>query len=106
MKRTAIALLAAAFWAAVPLPAAAQGAACGPRQAVLDGITGPPHHEVPMVELSVNGTEAAKLLLYTNLATGTWTLIGFPQPLIACLMAAGKNIKILPGVPKPETPET
>ncbi len=78
---------------------------CGPRANILAEITGPKYLEVPMIELDVDGTESKKLTLYSNYAKSTWTLIGYPRPGIACIVAGGKAI-LIPEMAKPDEKKT
>lgn len=86
---------------ALLIPTAVQAQAppaCGPRDKVIAVIAGPKYSEQPMLELgNVDGTSV--MHLYGNTATGTWTLVVYPQPGLACLIATGKSIEPMGGKP-------
>lgn len=77
--------------------AKAAGQPCGDRARMLAVITGTNWLEVPMVEFAAEpGATTATFVLYANLTRGTWTVVRFPAPAVACFVAAGKSIRILP----------
>ena len=78
--------------ALIAAPAKAQQPMCGPRLEVLAALTGARYSEAPMIELE---NSQMTLHVYVNPATGTWTMIGLPGPQIACIVAAGKKMKML-----------
>ncbi len=95
-----IRLLAVAALMLMTTPAMAQQL-CATKDKVIAQLTGK-HGEAPMLELgSADRTEVWQL--YANLKTGTWSLIGFPSPTVACFIDSGKSIepmgKIVPGQP-------
>lgn len=73
--------------------------ACAPREQVINELTGKKYNEMPMIEL--DGTPTGTILhLYGNLETGTWTFVGFPNPVMACIFGTGKRMKVLkPTIP-------
>ena len=84
-------LLAVLAIVALAVPAQAQQG-CGPAAGLLEILTGPKYREAPFLTL---GGERGPFRLFVNLATQTWTLVGFPaaQPNVACIIAGGKGIE-------------
>ena len=81
--------------------ASAQQPPCGPRDNIIGLLTSAKYGELPMLELgSLDGSSV--MHLYSNMTTGTWSLVVFPQPGIACLIATGKSIEPMGEAPKPE----
>jgi len=82
-------------------PAIAQPMLCGPKDKVIDGLA-EKHGETGMIELG-NSDGTAVWSLYANIKTGTWSLIGFPSPTVACFIGSGKSIAVIkkkvPGEP-------
>lgn len=95
----AVALMLAAMAMLAAVPAHAQTVPCYPREQVAAYLTGEKYTEQAMLELS--GTPSGLVLqVYGNLMTGTWTIVGLPNPLMACVLEGGKKIKVLkPTVP-------
>lgn len=82
---------------ATAIPAQAQPS-CGPREQVLQMLTGDKYAERGMLELS--SEDGLRVIhLYGNPTTGTWSLVNFPQPAIACIFAIGKGIEPMSGKP-------
>lgn len=93
--------VAALIALAVPAHSQTPAPPCAPREEVLSYLTGEKYNEQAMIEL--NGTPTGTVLhLYGNLATGTWTFVGFPNPVLACIFGTGKKMKLL----KPTIPGT
>lgn len=67
---------------------------CAPREQVLAAITGEKYGEQPMVELEGMQTGGV-MQLYGNPVTGTWTVVGYPNPVTACILATGKKMRML-----------
>ncbi len=83
------------------VPALAQQIACAPKDKLIKQLT-EKYSEAPTLELgSTDGTSVWQL--YANFKTGTWSLIGFPSPTVACFVGSGKSIEpmgsSIPGLP-------
>jgi len=93
--------LAILLFLALATSAMAQPMACGPKDKVINGLA-EKHGETGMIELG-NSDGTAVWHLYANAKTGTWSLIGFPSPAVACFIGSGKSIEpmgsSIPGQP-------
>lgn len=83
--------------------ASAQPPKCGPRAQIESYLSGAKYGERPLLELG-NNDGSNVMHLYGNTATGTWSLLVFPQPGIACLVMTGKSIEPMGGAALPENP--
>ena len=75
---------------------------CGPSDQIIAMLTGAKYGERHFLELG-NDDGTRVMHIYANTATGTWSLVGYPQPGIACVYATGKSIEPMGSKP-PEPP--
>lgn len=68
---------------------------CGPKVDIIKHITGAQFHEIGFIELGM--PDGSVMQLYSNLMTGTWTLLIYPQPGVACMVATGKSMEPMNG---------
>jgi len=80
-------------------PAATAQPVCGPRERVLE-VLNLTYGETGMLALTRSSGDVFHL--YANAATGTWTLLAFPAPHLACPLASGTAFAPLRGQPKPK----
>lgn len=72
---------------------------CGPRERVLEALA-TTYGETGMLALTRSSGDVFHL--YANAATGTWTLLAFPAPHLACPLASGNAFIPLREQPKPK----
>nr|MBA3752667.1 hypothetical protein [Nitrospira sp.] len=82
-----------AVLAAASMPAMSQSPPCGPKASILGAILSPKYGEA---ELMILRSPPGDVRLYSNMTTGSWTLIGFPNsaPSMACILGAGNKIDL------------
>ena len=99
MTRLAIAA-AAAIWAAFLMPAAQaqQRMPCAPRQAVVEGLSGPDHRERPIYRGLANGN---LIELWLSDEGGFSIILTRPEGGLSCMVSAGTAMHAVP--PSPPT---
>jgi len=73
----------------------AQVVACEPSAKIITEITGGDRLEQQVIDLYGPGPEKFTLRIYLNVKTKTWTILGLPNVMMACVMATGKGYKLL-----------
>ena len=83
---------AAILAALLAAPAAAQEV-CGPTWQVRGDLRGLPWQEAPLIALVPDGaTDGARLELWVNLDTETWTMIAVGSQGVACVITYGDGL--------------
>ena len=73
-------------------PTAAPKLECGPAVLIQEGLRSQ-HGEITVAKLKLgNGVPA---IIVANLATGSYTVLIFPEPTVACIGAAGSDFKLV-----------